>query len=355
MLSLQEAWSEVEAFRKGERRQFLISLSGGPDSVFLFHELLQWRENQNIELYAFHFNFGLRGKDSRKDEAFCRKLARRHQVPLFVAFSKRSKQNFSQAAGREERLSALRGILPHAELFEAHHRDDQLETFFFRLMRGSGLRGLQSMSLQSQRDQRVLWRPLLGLKKSEILGSLDERGLSYRQDRSNETSAYERNWIRRRLLPKMEKRFPALQRSIERLQEQMTELEDFLESLTASPEEVENWNLQNWKALPKPLRQRVASRLLERELRCSLSHERWQEFHVWIEDEAANRFNLPKDWHWEKRKLGNRLILSFRKPVDVAEKKVTLLPSLAKNERKSKPLTPRSRYSAEDASGIIRK
>jgi len=136
-------------------QRVLVALSGGPDSVALFHCLLELSKKRDLafELYAAHLNHGLRGKAANSDEQFCEKLAKRKGVPFASAFTDVSKiaaalKRSDEEAGRIVR----RAFLAHAcKLFDcacvavAHHADDRIETVLYRLCRGTGLAGLQGI------------------------------------------------------------------------------------------------------------------------------------------------------------------------------------------------------------------
>ena len=180
-------------------------ISGGPDSVCLLLLLKELCREQGADLYAVHVHHGLRGAEADGDEAFVRELCAREQIPLRVfSFDVRERAaregRSLEEAGRLCRYEAFREEaerLGGARIAVAHHLDDQAETVLFRLFRGTGLLGLCGM----EPVRGDLIRPLLFVRRTEILDWLREQGISWRTDASNESMEYTRNRIRGELLP----------------------------------------------------------------------------------------------------------------------------------------------------------
>ena len=183
---------------KGDR--ILVALSGGVDSMVLA-ELLR-REGYDI---AFaHCNFHLRGKESDGDEHFVREYAERVGVKLFVRqfdtldFVENNKVSVEMAA-RELRYAWFNDLINANGylLALAHHADDQIETFFINLLRGSGIKGLKAM----QPRNGMYIRPLLWASREEIKSFAIENGIQWREDSTNNDTVYLRNKIRHELMP----------------------------------------------------------------------------------------------------------------------------------------------------------
>ena len=203
---------------KGDR--ILVALSGGVDSMVLA-ELLR-REGYDI---AFaHCNFHLRGKESDEDEQFVREYAKRVGVKLFVKqfdtldYVENNKVSVEMAA-RELRYAWFNDLINANEhlnasdaaqkvagewhnlrfdkLALAHHADDQIETFFINLLRGSGIKGLKAM----QPRNGMYIRPLLWATRAEIRQFAGANGIQWREDSTNSDTIYLRNKIRHDLMP----------------------------------------------------------------------------------------------------------------------------------------------------------
>lgn len=195
----------------------VVAVSGGPDSVALAHLLVEiLREGKLERLTLAHVNHGLRGEESDADEAFVRGLPAlwqmqdRDRVTIetvridAAALAQAERQNLEGVARRERyRWFAQLARENHAAwVATGHTADDQAETVLFRLLRGSGLRGLGAMrECRALNDQVVLLRPLLALRRGDVQGYLQQRGLSYRVDSSNRDTRFTRNRLRLELLP----------------------------------------------------------------------------------------------------------------------------------------------------------
>ncbi|HOW22512.1 MAG TPA: tRNA lysidine(34) synthetase TilS [Sedimentibacter sp.] len=204
----------------------LIALSGGPDSVFLFHNLRKLKDIISFNLYASHINHMYRGKDAMHDEEFVRDLCQKYGVRLFVkrknaAEYARELKVTEEEAGRvlrygffNENLSQIGG----GKIALAHNLNDQAETVLQRLIRGTGIDGLSAMSFQKGN----LIRPMLNVSRDEIMAYLHENNYQYCIDITNSQDIYGRNKIRLNLIPYLEKNFsPNIQATLSRMAEAM--------------------------------------------------------------------------------------------------------------------------------------
>ena len=152
-----------------KEKKLLIACSGGLDSVVLTYLI----KELNCEMALAHCNFSLRGKESDSDEMFVIGLAKNLEIPVFAEtfdtkkFSEEHKIS-TQMAARELRYAWFAEILKDFKydyLLTAHHLDDDLETFFINLSRGTGLNGLTGIPKEKNRTIR----PLLNFSRKEIL------------------------------------------------------------------------------------------------------------------------------------------------------------------------------------------
>jgi len=182
----------------------LVALSGGADSVALFHVLREISPSFPFSLAAAHLDHGIR-PHSGKDAEFVRLLCEKYGIPLTLgyvdvpALARREKIGIEDA-GRRARREFLEKTADEegcSVVALAHHRNDQAETFLHRLMRGSALTGLASMRVR----YGIFIRPFLFFGKDRILRYLEERKLSWVEDESNADVLFTRNRIRHELLP----------------------------------------------------------------------------------------------------------------------------------------------------------
>ena len=196
---------DMASIKKG---QILVTVSGGADSVALLRVLLA----AGCNCRAVHCNFHLRGEESMRDERFVRNLCERLGVPLTVkdfdvAAWQQEHGGSTEMACRELRYQWFEQELERQDcsrIAVAHHSDDQIETFFLNLLRGTGTKGLSGM----KRYFNGIWRPLLSVSRQDILDYLESIGQDYVTDSTNAQNDFRRNRLRNLLLPVIEKEFP---------------------------------------------------------------------------------------------------------------------------------------------------
>jgi len=205
----------------------LAAVSGGIDSMVMLHLL----HDAGIKTVAAHCNFGLRGNESNLDEDFVKteadKLGIRCMVKQFDTSVYAGQNGFSiQIAARELRYRWFYEIAAH-ENFDfiaiAHNRDDSIETLLINLARGTGIRGLTGIRPQNGK----IIRPLLFASRNEIETYAQKHGISFREDSSNTTDKYARNYIRHHVIPGLEQFFPGMRQAIEHSIEHFSAVELF--------------------------------------------------------------------------------------------------------------------------------
>ncbi len=215
-------------FRRGQR--ILAAVSGGVDSMVLLHALNELSKKHRWKLAVAHFNHKLRGRSSDADERFVRNAAKKFRLK-FVSesadvqkFAKQGGLSIEMAARklRHDFLARAAARLKIPTVALAHHADDQVETFFLRLLRGAGGEGLAGMKWKNNspgNPKIKLVRPLLDHAKSALSMFAKEHQISFREDATNAVLDYQRNRIRRELLPLLRRYQPALDKTILRVME----------------------------------------------------------------------------------------------------------------------------------------
>jgi tRNA(Ile)-lysidine synthase len=218
-----------------DQPKILLGLSGGPDSVFLFYFLKSLHEKKKINLVCAHLNHGWR-TTAGQDKRFCTELCKTHDIPIFIEHAEEQNLELKENGSKEELGRKLRRhffeTLCKKENIDfialAHHQQDQQETFFIRLLRGTTLDGLTSM----KPIDGIYFRPLLNMSKENILKYLADNNLEYCIDETNESDQYLRNRIRKYIIPafiKCDKRFDQKFASTLR---HLKEENDFLQAMT---------------------------------------------------------------------------------------------------------------------------
>jgi tRNA(Ile)-lysidine synthase len=254
----------------------IVALSGGADSTALL-DLLSRLPGLSPRLVAAHLNHCLRGAESDRDEEFVRSLAEHYRIPLecrradVKEYARRERLNLEDA-GRRTRidfLSELRDSWQATAVALAHHADDQAETVLMRLLRGAGPGGLAGMPY---RNGRKFIRPLLGVARDELAAYLAERGLTWREDASNQDTAFLRNRIRHDLLPLLEQYNPAIRERLAATAAVLTDEHHLLNQLAqeavdracTKDGDTLTCSVKHLTELPPALRRRFLRLLLER-------------------------------------------------------------------------------------------
>ena len=209
-----------------------LGLSGGLDSMVLLELLSQARQLSAIPpLHAIHVHHGLH-PEADAWAAHCRRACDARGMPLTVVRVQVGEGASIEEAARDARYAAFAEVLePGAELLLAHHRDDQLETVMFRLMRGTGVRGLSGMPARRALGAGWLSRPLLGWRRSELEQWARQQGLDWIEDPANADERFARTALRHRVLPGLRHEWPQLDRSLLRLAEHADEASVLLDEL----------------------------------------------------------------------------------------------------------------------------
>ena len=230
---VQQFISEKSLFIREEK--LILGISGGADSVCLMHVFLEL--GYSFELA--HCNFNLRGEESDADECFVKDLAKEHQLKVHIkqfdtlVYAAENKIS-TQMAARDLRYAWFEKLRIKSNakyLAIAHHANDDVETFFINLVRGSGLKGF----LGIKEKNNAIVRPLLSVSRLEIEQYLKDRGLVFREDSSNASVKYLRNKIRHELIPLLAQMNPSIQQTVK---DEMRILDDVAHIYASKVEEV---------------------------------------------------------------------------------------------------------------------
>ena len=240
-------------------KTIVVGLSGGVDSTVLLHVLRALAPAHGYALRAAHVHHGI-SPNADRWARFCRRMCREWSVPLTVrrvsVGSPRGKG--LEGAAREVRRAALAAVRADAVAF-AHQLDDQAETVLLSLLRGAGVRGASGMPALGKLGTKPLLRPLLGVARAELLGYARSNGLQWIEDESNRDPVHARGFLRLRVTPLLEQRYPRWRQALARAARHFAEADALLREL-AQAQRADRLRLADLRSRPAP-----AARLLLRE------------------------------------------------------------------------------------------
>lgn len=192
-----------------EGATLIVGVSGGPDSMALLYLLNKHAAPHRLNLIAAHVNHQLRGEESERDQALvektCTALGIKLEIKRADVNELRREQKLSlEEAGRQARITFFHHLKEQynaAYILLAHHRDDNIETMIFNMVRGAGLRGMAGIAMFT----RGILRPLLDFSKEELLEYCRHYAIPYAKDTSNTNTIFTRNYIRHVVIPSLEK------------------------------------------------------------------------------------------------------------------------------------------------------
>ncbi len=198
----------IKKYSFDKKKTFLISVSGGMDSVCLWDICARLKKKLGLSYEVIHFNFHLRGSESNRDEKFVRERAKMLGDKLRVFDTPLKKGSGIQKRAREARLNKLAWYCKKrnstVSVLLAHHEDDQIETYLMRNERGAGEKGLAAMAAHSPQNGFSIYRPLLKVPRRKISVYIQKHKLTFVEDSSNAGLVYLRNRIRHQEVPKLD-------------------------------------------------------------------------------------------------------------------------------------------------------
>ena len=231
LVFFERVYSEVAFLEQNISKNLLLAFSGGLDSVVLLHILASLRNELQCSLSAMHVHHGL-SADADNWVDSCLSICNQLEVPLQITYIKIPADNALgiEATARKLRYAALfQSELNSYYVCFAHHQDDQAETLLLQLARGAGIKGLSAMAAVDH--QRRLLRPLLNFPRNELEAYAIKHGLTWVEDESNQNSAFDRNFLRNEILPKLHERYPAIAQTLSRSASHIAEASGLLNEL----------------------------------------------------------------------------------------------------------------------------
>jgi len=219
-----------------DKDSIILAVSGGPDSAVMLDFFAKQARKRRLTLLIAHLNHKIRGREADRDEAFVKKLGRTYGLETVTkrtdvpALAKKLKTSVEHAA-RRARYDFLTGLALKRKfrlIATAHHADDHAETFLLNLLRGTEPKGLLGIpvvrALHGRGASAVsVIRPLLTVNRAEIMEYMKANALPHRKDKSNDDEKYRRNWLRKTLIPLIEKKQPQFKAHLSELSAKLAE------------------------------------------------------------------------------------------------------------------------------------
>ena len=277
-------------------RHVLAALSGGADSVALVHLLHEKHLQGKIKLTIAHFEHGIRGEESKEDQAFVVELSKRLNLPLITESANVLKEAERTGEGlescarrlRHEFLNRAREQSGADVIATAHHKGDQAETVLMHILRGGGLSGAKGM----RETDGVYVRPLLSCSKEQLVQYLVSIGESWREDSTNLMKDNPRNFLRLEAIPRLQAAYPGAEDALCRFSEIARDEDDYMDGQAqkAFAEMAECflgvWILKNTSQYPVALLRRVI-----RKIAPEFGFEEIEKIRT-----CARRVSLPNGW-----------------------------------------------------------
>ncbi len=288
------------------RQKYLIGVSGGCDSMALLFAL---HEASFHKMVVCHLNHGLRGREAAQDAVLVRRTAKKLGYPCEIArvnsaAKAKAEKKSIELAAREARQAFFATCAKKygcRQVFLAHHADDQVETVLFNFLRGTGAAGLGGMKPDSRAHGLRWLRPLLNVKRDDILSHVRSAGIPYREDKSNAEMAHTRNRLRHEVIPVLTKAVglsckDAILRAAEILREENAWME------ASIPEVERELSCQMLLDQPLALRRRTVLRWLNQQGVAEAGFEETRLVLSLLNDGSGPaKINLPGDWHARRR------------------------------------------------------
>ncbi len=225
-----------------------VALSGGLDSMALLELTHHYAQKRRLPLCAVHIHHGL-SANADAWLAFVEDQCEQRDITFFsqkVTLSTETRKGI-EAKAREARYEAINKLVPMGyAILLGQHKDDQVETFFLRLKRGAGVKGLGAMQAVSCWQDRVLLRPLLDFSRAQLAQFARVSRLTHIHDESNDDSTFDRNFLRNDVLPLLNERFQGFN-------DKVAQTASLLQSQQALLDEFALADLRNAQCNPKQL------------------------------------------------------------------------------------------------------
>ena len=259
-----------------------VSYSGGADSTYALVRIKEYLDSIKLtsKLIALHFNHG--NKQSSAFESHSRDFCNERNITFESQNIKVevSGEGF-EAAARHKRMNVLKSLPENSLVIQGHHSDDQIETVLFRIIRGTGLKGMSGIPRLTTVGKNKILRPFLKETKGNILEFLSNNKIKFVEDHSNNDISYSRNFLRKEVIPKIKDKWHSLNENVSKLTEitkkQNTLYEHYLKNKIMDLKDEEGLTIEGLKKLDTFERSEVIRLWLDMELVTTPNHSQMKE------------------------------------------------------------------------------
>ncbi|RCL42400.1 MAG: tRNA lysidine(34) synthetase TilS [SAR86 cluster bacterium] len=197
-----------------------VSYSGGADSTYALVKMREYLDSVKLtsKLTALHFNHG--NKQSGAFESHCNDFCNELNINFESQNIKVevSGEGF-EAAARLKRMNILKSLAENSLIIQGHHSDDQIETVLFRIIRGTGLKGISGIPRVAKVGENKILRPFLKETKENILEFLSKNKINFIEDHTNNDISYSRNFLRKEVIPRIKDKWHSINENVSKMTE----------------------------------------------------------------------------------------------------------------------------------------
>jgi len=198
------------SLEKLAKSNFLIAISGGIDSILLLDVVNEINRHKKYQIRAIHINHNV-SKNADAMQNNCIDICNKLNINLTIKnINSIEKSNVEETLRNKRYKLIFESMSDNEVLLLGHHNNDQVETFLYRLFRGSSPYGLSSMQNISQRENKIICRPFLPISKDNIIQIGKKLNIKYIDDSSNSDLSFDRNYIRNEIMPKIKDRWKSI-------------------------------------------------------------------------------------------------------------------------------------------------
>ena len=224
-------------------KRVLIGFSGGYDSMCLINILKNLSKELELTIVAAHLNHNWRGEEAKQEELNCKNYCIKNKIK-FISETLPENTSQTELEARNQRYLFFEKIANENKIdtiLTAHTKTDNVETILYRIIKGTGLKGLTGIPAKRNLNSLTVYRPMLKISREEILQYCKENNLNPNNDSSNQNTDYQRNKIRHKLIPDLKEYNNGVENAVERLIELANDNENILnEFLTPIKAEIFN-------------------------------------------------------------------------------------------------------------------